>query len=129
MADDEQWWHQAKCFGSPTNLFYPPRDRRVYRGVANEAKALCWGTGENDPPCPVRMDCLLDALGKEDPHGIWGGLSHRERRHLKRKYDGAHQTTTFHIWVTENYGSGKAQGGPEQVPRCDEGPEQAYRAS
>jgi hypothetical protein len=33
----------------------------------------------------VRKECLLYAEEMEDTHGIWGGMSHRERNALKRK--------------------------------------------
>jgi len=37
------------------------------------------------PECPVRKECLLYADANDDTHGIWGGMSHRERNALKRK--------------------------------------------
>ena len=55
------------------SLFFPP-----VGGVrqAREAKQVCAG-------CPVRDDCLADALTTGTSHGIWGGLSVRERRRLQ----------------------------------------------
>ena len=49
------------------------------------SKAFCYGeTGKN--PCPVRAECLWDAISRDEPHGIWGGLSHRERNAFVRKW-------------------------------------------
>jgi hypothetical protein len=31
------------------------------------------------------MQCLLNADEQDEMHGIWGGMSHRERAALKRK--------------------------------------------
>jgi hypothetical protein len=33
----------------------------------------------------VRKQCLLYADANDDTHGIWGGMSHRERNALTRK--------------------------------------------
>lgn len=41
-----------------------------------EAKAVC-GT------CIVRAECLTWALEHNERHGVWGGLSERERRALR----------------------------------------------
>jgi hypothetical protein len=71
---------------STTELFYPPRDRALYKPIADEAKAVCNGK-DLRPPCPVRDECLLDAIAKDDPHGIFGGKSHRERNALVRKLE------------------------------------------
>ena len=54
------------------------------------ADALC----ADDPPdslfvrgaCPVRLECLADALQWECDFGVWGGLTERERRALRRRY-------------------------------------------
>lgn len=34
--------------------------------------------------CPVRETCLAHALEHDERHGIWGGLSERERRRVAR---------------------------------------------
>ena len=43
-----------------------------------EAKEVCKG-------CVVRGDCLEYALANGEKFGIWGGLSERERRRLRRQ--------------------------------------------
>lgn len=118
--DPENWvWrNNAKCMDVDTDLFYPPRDRALYKGIADQAKAICWGTGDHDPPCPVRKDCLLYAIEMEDTHGIWGGLSHRERSHLQRKYSRLRpKGLTFKQWVMESDGGAKAKQFLAKVPR------------
>jgi WhiB family redox-sensing transcriptional regulator len=35
--------------------------------------------------CPVRAECLAEALDNEIEWGVWGGLTERERRALLRK--------------------------------------------
>lgn len=67
------------------DAFFPPRDKTLYAEAADYAKTFCLGENGN-PPCPVRLDCLWDAISREEPHGIWGGLSHRERNAIVRKW-------------------------------------------
>ena len=47
-------------------------------GSTREAKKVCRG-------CEVRAECLEYALEHDERFGIWGGLSERERRRLKRE--------------------------------------------
>lgn len=121
--DPEEWsWRtRAKCMGVDTDLFYPPRDRALYKGIADQAKAICWGTGDHDPPCPVRRQCLLYAVRMQDTHGIWGGLSHRERSHLVRTFRARRTTETFERWVMRSDGGAKARQFHAKVPRDPEG--------
>jgi hypothetical protein len=67
-----------------TDLWFPPRDKEKYKSIAEISKAVCYGK-DGLPECPVRKECLLYADKMEDTHGIWGGMSHRERNALKRK--------------------------------------------
>ena len=66
-------------------MLFRSRDKEQYKILATQAKAFCYGeTGKN--PCPVRAECLWDAISRDEPHGIWGGLSHRERNAFVRKW-------------------------------------------
>jgi Transcription factor WhiB len=67
-----------------TELFFPPRDKAFYTPIANAAKAICTGK-DGKGECPVKNQCLLYALGIEEEHGIFGGMSHRERNALLRR--------------------------------------------
>lgn len=80
----ESWREDAKCKGMDTELWFPPRDKDLYKPIADKAKAICFGK-DGMPECPTRVQCMLYAEDMEDTHGIWGGLSHRERNALKRK--------------------------------------------
>ena len=67
------WTALAACRGCAPALFFPER------GEATEAaRAVCQG-------CPVRPECLDYALARGEDFGIWGGLSTKERRLLRRR--------------------------------------------
>jgi WhiB family transcriptional regulator, redox-sensing transcriptional regulator len=66
------WQDNANCLGVDPDLFFPERGAST-----REAKEVCRG-------CIVRQDCLEYALANGEKFGIWGGLSERERRRLRR---------------------------------------------
>ncbi|CAM3683719.1 transcriptional regulator WblA [Nocardiopsis rhodophaea] len=54
-------------------------DAMFVQGAAqNRAKLICRG-------CPVRTECLADALDNRVEFGVWGGMTERERRALLRR--------------------------------------------
>ena len=71
-GDAPQWQDRALCAQTDPEAFFPEKG-----GSTREAKQICTG-------CEVRAECLEDALGQDERFGIWGGLSERERRRLKR---------------------------------------------
>ena len=73
LSGDSSWQDQANCLGVDPDLFFPERGAST-----REAKEVCRG-------CVVRMDCLEYALVNGEKFGIWGGLSERERRRLRRQ--------------------------------------------
>jgi len=90
--DDQSWRYLAECDGvEDPDIFFPPRDKALYSKIAAEAKSYCKGDG-NTLPCPVRLDCLWEAVQTEEPYGIWGGMSHRERNALVRKWQRKYRT-------------------------------------
>ena len=34
--------------------------------------------------CPVREQCLRDAMTRKEPHGVWGGLTAAQRHQLRK---------------------------------------------
>jgi WhiB family redox-sensing transcriptional regulator len=82
--EPDKWQQQGKCNGSDPELFFPDRDKATYRFVAAQAKAICYGR-DGRTACPVLETCLEDAIDQDEPFGIRGGLSHRERNALVRK--------------------------------------------
>jgi WhiB family transcriptional regulator, redox-sensing transcriptional regulator len=69
---NEDWATDAACQNrQPDELF-------VKGAAQNRAKQLCMG-------CPVRTECLAEALDNRLEWGVWGGLTERERRALLRR--------------------------------------------
>jgi WhiB family transcriptional regulator, redox-sensing transcriptional regulator len=71
-VDDQGWQDQALCAQTDPEAFFPEKG-----GSTREAKRVCRS-------CDVRSECLEYALENDERFGIWGGLSERERRRLKR---------------------------------------------
>ena len=82
---EHAWREFAACAGADTELFYPPRDKNKYSEIASQAKVYCNGD-KDEPPCPVRAECFWFAVITDEQHGIWGGMSHRERNAFVRKW-------------------------------------------
>ena len=66
------WQRYANCMGVDPELFFPERGAST-----REAKEVCRG-------CVVRVDCLEFAIANGEKFGIWGGMSERERRRVRR---------------------------------------------
>lgn len=67
------WQERALCAQTDPEAFFPEKG-----GSTREAKKVCVS-------CEVRVECLDYALENDERFGIWGGLSERERRKLKRR--------------------------------------------
>ena len=79
---DTDWMDDGACqnTGYP-DLWYPDNGQNP-----NAAKTICNGDKNHGrPPCPVRDQCLAHALATAEPHGVWGGLSRKERAELLRR--------------------------------------------
>lgn len=72
MSWNEDWAAAATCKQSrPDELF-------VRGAEQHKAKVVCAG-------CPVRAECLAEALDNRIEWGVWGGMTERERRAVLRK--------------------------------------------
>ena len=72
MTWNEDWAREAQC--KQAGL-----DELFVRGAAqNQAKRICAG-------CPVKTECLAEALDNQIEWGVWGGMTERERRALLRR--------------------------------------------
>ena len=67
------WQSDALCAQTDPEAFFPEKG-----GSTRDAKKIC-------ASCEVRAQCLEYALQNDERFGIWGGLSERERRKLRRR--------------------------------------------
>jgi WhiB family transcriptional regulator, redox-sensing transcriptional regulator len=67
------WQESASCAQTDPESFFPDRG-----GSVREAKRVCMR-------CEVRVQCLDYALDNDERFGVWGGLSERERRRVKKR--------------------------------------------
>lgn len=71
MRADPFWTLRAKCRGQGDDMFGESQHQK-------RARAVC-------ASCPVRAECLAEALNHRIEWGVWGGLTERERRQLLRQ--------------------------------------------
>ncbi|MEW2515802.1 WhiB family transcriptional regulator [Streptomyces sp. NPDC046870] len=69
---------RAACADEDPELFFPIGDSGPALLQEEEAKAVC-------RRCPLIESCLQGALDRGESAGVWGGLSEKERRSLKRR--------------------------------------------
>ena len=81
----DTWLEGAQCVTADPEIFFPPREKTLYKAIAAEAKTYCFG-GNGRPQCPVIDYCLWNAVDNDEQHGILGGRSHRERNAVIRKW-------------------------------------------
>ena len=75
VDDDNQlsWQTDSLCAQTDPEAFFPEKG-----GSTRDAKKICVS-------CEVRNQCLEYALANDERFGIWGGLSERERRKLRKR--------------------------------------------
>lgn len=90
--EPENWLHRSNCLDVEDKEIFFSTDRKKMR----EAKELCVA-------CPVRRECLSNALVNEDRFGMWGGADEQEiRRALS----------------INQYGHAAARKHPPRCPLC-----------
>jgi WhiB family redox-sensing transcriptional regulator len=72
QTEQADWRVNASCRDEdPDGLFVRGKEQR-------KAKLVCIA-------CPVRTECLAEALDGRIEFGVWGGMTERERRALLRR--------------------------------------------
>ncbi len=70
---DMAWQDFANCRGADPDLFFPERGAST-----RTAKSIC-------RECTVQDQCLEFAIVSSEKFGIWGGMSERERRKIRKE--------------------------------------------
>jgi WhiB family transcriptional regulator, redox-sensing transcriptional regulator len=71
--DITEWVDKALCKSYDPNIFFPT-DLAGF----NRAVVIC-------AQCPVRVQCGQWAIEHPEEQGVWGGLSERERKRIRRR--------------------------------------------
>jgi WhiB family redox-sensing transcriptional regulator len=101
-TDPESWRDRGLCAQTNPEAFFPNP------GESNKAaKKTCLS-------CEVKNECLAYALEHDERFGIWGGLSERERRKLKRTRP---PTLTAHCGTRYGYDKHRRRG-EQACPAC-----------
>jgi len=74
---DMRWTLRAACRGQDVELFYSNEPSNVQRALK-----MCSN-------CPVRRDCIDDAVSRGEWFGVWGGLKEGRRRRIVRQLGAA----------------------------------------
>ncbi len=86
FRQDETWAAQALCAGQEPDALF------VQGAAQRQVRTRCFS-------CPVRLECLADALQSEANYGVWGGLTERERRAMLRYYE---DVTDWWDWLNNS---------------------------
>ncbi|AXK47251.1 WhiB family transcriptional regulator [Brachybacterium saurashtrense] len=70
---DSSWATRGACVTMEPDGFF-------VQGAEQHAVKVACGA------CPVRTECLADALDNRVDFGVWGGMTERERRRLLRQH-------------------------------------------
>ena len=90
------WTLAAKCIGTEDILFAEGSEQKSVR-------VFCQN-------CPVKRECLAEALDARMEWGIWGGMTERERRTLLRR------RPDVTSWREVLFASDSAVAGSAQTP-------------
>jgi WhiB family redox-sensing transcriptional regulator len=71
MMSGDSWALSASCSGVGDSVLPEAVEQR-------RILELC-------PNCPVRLNCLAEALDERIPWGVWGGLTEHSRREVLRR--------------------------------------------
>ena len=72
LLRDSGWTVRAVCSGADPDALF------VTGAAQRDAAKICQA-------CPVRLECLADALDNQIEYGVWGGMTERQRRAVLKK--------------------------------------------
>jgi WhiB family redox-sensing transcriptional regulator len=75
-----------------------PEGMFVLGHAQQQAKLIC-------RRCPIRIECLAEALDGRHEFGVWGGLTERERRALLRRRPGVRDWRDLLTRAQASYGT------------------------
>jgi WhiB family redox-sensing transcriptional regulator len=101
IAERPAWMDDAACAGLDPGLFFPELGEEGDSVV--QAKAVC-------ETCPVQAECLEFSVVNFEKHGIWGGLTEKQRRRLRQGKESPRMTGAHWVQIER------------RLPRFGQGP-------
>lgn len=101
-VEPNEWVASALCATDPPDALF------VQGAAQRQARLRCTG-------CPVRLQCLAEALQWKSDFGVWGGLTERERRALRRSYPHVENWLKWILTSTEEMAEAIRVEQPPQV--------------
>jgi WhiB family redox-sensing transcriptional regulator len=102
-APDTDWRASAACRYVDPDLHFPIAHTPGWLEQIDDAKQVCAG-------CPVRKACLEWALKTGQSAGVWGGLSERERKGLRRpRATSLDKCLSQRAWIEKQLDAGVTQ--------------------
>lgn len=71
----DDWTQDAACADYDPDIWFPEWPKPNEYGLARQICRLC----------PVRKECLIESLERDDKYGMFGGLTPGEREKLKHR--------------------------------------------
>jgi WhiB family transcriptional regulator, redox-sensing transcriptional regulator len=71
------WRSLGACRDEDPDLFFPITSQGPSARQVTMAKAVC-------ARCGVQRQCLRFAIENRQDHGVWGGTTEEERKHMRR---------------------------------------------
>lgn len=91
-TEDLDWMNSMACKDAdPDDLF-------LDGAAQSKGKRVC-------APCPVKAECLAYAKGRGIAHGVWGGMTERERRELDKKFP---SVTDWKRFILDSFAAARA---------------------
>lgn len=106
VYEDQTWAVRAICADADPDALF------VRGSEQADARQICFS-------CPVRIQCLADALDAGMTFGVWGGMTERERRALIRRFP---QVTNWWKYLTESEDTVAAELRAGWIPRLSRRP-------
>ena len=82
----EKWRKQAACAGVHISIFIFHDDVKYNKTTKKKALEYC-------NSCPVKQDCLRFAYDNNIQHGVYGGLTPKERRRFRLEWKEENRAT------------------------------------
>ena len=83
LRPGSRWEDRAACATRPFEWFLGNAEHPLTSSQARAGRMVCFGG------CPVRRDCLLDALLTRERNGLRGGYLGLERRRAMARREGS----------------------------------------